>query len=138
MITLCSTIGLITNFTWQDALFLHKWEMCVFPPDNIEQQIILTAHVMQKIHDYFGKPITVTSWLRPKAYNAFIGSKDTSPHLEGKAVDFQVAEYTADQVRAMLMPKLDEFMIRMERNPFSDYVHIDVRDPGPGGRYFDP
>jgi uncharacterized protein YcbK (DUF882 family) len=45
-----------------------------------------------------GKPIMVSSGFRGKQVNDAVGSKDTSQHRVGCAVDFRVPQLTPDQV----------------------------------------
>lgn len=138
MIHLGASICLISNFYWRDALWLRSWDFCVFPEPKIEQNIMITAGVMQKIRDYLDCPITVTSWLRPKIYNEFIGGAPKSAHLDGLAVDFVVEGMHSDEVRHQLLNKLDEWMIRME-DAATPHVHIDLKDvPAGGSRFFKP
>lgn len=126
------------NFTLRDALYLPKWEICVTPARKEWAAILYVAKKLQTIRDLFGEPITVHDWFRPKAYNDFIGGAMFSAHTEGRAVDFHVQGVSCDDVRKFLLPKLETLNIRMENKPGTDWVHIDTREPGPGGRYFKP
>ena len=50
---------------------------------------------IQKIRDHYGKPMTVTSGLRCKTFNAKLsGSSRNSRHLTGYATDFYIAGVT--------------------------------------------
>ena len=51
--------------------------------------------LIQAIRTHYGKPMTITSGLRCKAYNnSLANSSPTSAHLKGKAVDFYMAGVT--------------------------------------------
>lgn len=55
---------------------------------------------VQAIRDHFGKPMTITSGLRCKAFNSSLkGSSPTSKHLEGRAVDFKIPTATETLAR---------------------------------------
>lgn len=62
--------------------------------DNVcQSQMIIsnatkTALKMEKVRALLGKPISVGSWIRCIALNRALGSKDTSQHIKGEAVDF--------------------------------------------------
>ena len=50
---------------------------------------------IQTIRDHYGKPMTITSGFRCKAYNnSLIGSSRTSKHMTGYAVDFYMPGVT--------------------------------------------
>lgn len=125
------------NFTWGEALWLPRWNLYCLPTELEEQEIIKIAFKLQQIRNIFGKSITITSWLRPKAYNELIGGAKDSAHIYGMAVDFVVANTDCDEVRLKLLNKLDDLKIRME-DIAGDWVHIDNREPGKQGRFFKP
>jgi len=122
-----SPIGNSRNFIWSEALYLSKWQICVMPDhEDIYSAIELTAERMQKIRDFIGRPIKITSWFRPLVYNEEIGGAKRSSHLFGMACDFNVKDFTADDVRTLLRPKLEEFNIRMENLDGANWVHVDI------------
>jgi putative chitinase len=47
-----------------------------------------TALKMEKVRALLGQSISVDSWIRCIALNRALGSKDTSQHIKGEAVDF--------------------------------------------------
>ena len=47
-----------------------------------------TATCMETVRDILGTPIDVDSWIRCLELNRALGSKDTSQHVKGEAVDF--------------------------------------------------
>lgn len=133
------------HFTWKEALWLPKWNRMADESDGltdeIKQNISRSAAFMDKVREYFGKPINVHCWLRPTAYNALVGGAKSSQHLVGNAVDFDIKGMSCDDVRARLLAdgKLDEWNLRMEDNGAgSSWVHLDDRTPGPAGRFFKP
>lgn len=48
-----------------------------------------TASQLDKVRELLGKPVNVSSGYRCLQVNRRIGSKDTSQHLKGEAVDFK-------------------------------------------------
>jgi len=52
-----------------------------------------TAVKMEKVRSILNKPIHVDSWIRCLELNRALGSKDTSKHILGLAVDFIAPQY---------------------------------------------
>ncbi len=134
-------------FTVGEATLLPSWAEYHVPNMQEKHDILATAQVMDIIRDLVGAPIRVHCWIRPtvavttgihngKNYNALIGGALHSAHILGRAVDFHVDGIICDQVRTLLLPKLQELNIRMENNPGSGWVHIDTYTASVGSRYF--
>ena len=64
---------------------------CTGYPDYMK---LATLKFMQRIRDYTGKPVIVTSGLRDKTQNRIDGGVSYSKHLTGRAVDFYIAGLT--------------------------------------------
>lgn len=131
------------TFKWHEALWLPKWGIYAYPTEDQAQNIIRSCEKLQVIRNRLGKPLEVTSWLRPENYNAWgnpygVAGAKFSSHTTGMAVDFKALTMTPDDVRALLLPELERLKIRMENLAGSSWIHIDIRDPGGGGRYFVP
>lgn len=122
------TIPGCRSFIWHEALWLPQWQCHVCPTDKQEDEIINIAYKAQQIRDFFGLPLVITSWLRPKLYNELVNGAEKSQHVYGKAIDFKVRGLSCDEVRVRLEPKLEELKIRMERADDQDRVHIDNGD----------
>lgn len=58
-----------------------------YTPSEQVQNMILVAEEFEKIRLLWGKPIIITSGLRPKAVNAAIGGATRSQHRTGLAID---------------------------------------------------
>ena len=58
------------------------------------QMKLTTLKFMQRIRDYTGKPVFVTSGLRCKKYNKEIDGASNSKHLVGQAVDYYIPSIT--------------------------------------------
>lgn len=130
-------------FTVKDALWLPTWNRLAIAKDGLgptqQANLSMLMVVMDKVRAFLAKPIIVHVSFRPYAYNKLIGGALNSSHVEGKACDFHVAGMTCDAVRAALLPKLEEWGLRMENLPGSSWVHLDTRPVPKGGtRFFKP
>lgn len=152
-------------FTVSEATYLNSWKLYHVPSEQERINIIKTAEVMDKIREFLGVPIKVHCWIRPSKvncdpafknllnkipadtaskkraadrldYNAYVGGATSSSHITGLAVDFS-CKLHCDLVRAKLLPKLEEFGIRMEDLPGASWVHIDLA-PVKTARFFKP
>lgn len=71
-----------------------------------------------------GKPIMVSSGYRGKQVNDAVGSKDTSQHRIGCAVDFRVPQLTPDQVvRTIIASGLPYDQVIRE---FDRWTHVSI------------
>ena len=127
------------NFKWHECLYLPRWDVHAFPnSEEVYFELINTIDKMQLIRDFIDKPIIITSMYRPLEYNKLIGGANKSNHIIGMACDFKVKGQKCDVTRKLLLNKLEEFDIRMENNPGSNWVHIDTNVKKNGKRYFKP
>lgn len=138
MLGLGNQIDNCQNFWWYEALRLPKWGIHCWPK-NLEHRdnIIRTARKLELIRGVIGKPMVITSWYRPVVYNKLIGGASNSAHIDGLACDFVVRGMTIEDATFILKSKLDHLKIRMEDHS-GNWLHIDLREPGPGGRFFKP
>lgn len=127
------------HFSVNEALTLHNWNRLATKEDGfVPQDIVETCQMMEKIRDFLDCPIMVHCMFRSNAYNQEIGAPEYDVHSLSMACDFDCSpKLSCDEVKQLLLPKLEEFDIRME-NGTTDWVHCDYRLPGPSGRYFTP
>ena len=61
-------------------------------PDKNERNylIMLVRSVLQPVRELVGRPVVITSGLRPPWLNTMINGSKTSQHMKGQAVDFVV------------------------------------------------
>ena len=137
-------------FKVKEATYLIRWNVYHTPTEQEIANILRMAEVMDKIRAFLGCKVEVHCWIRPavtncqntlyrgKDYNKLVGGAKASAHLDGLAVDFHAEHMLCDEVRAKLLPKLEEWDIRMENLPRSGWVHVDLKPPFRGNRYFKP
>jgi uncharacterized protein YcbK (DUF882 family) len=117
------------NFKWKEVFIgiqPNEWGQVTL---DMLKNAIRMAQYMDKVRDYFGKPIRVTSWLRVPKHNARVGGASSSKHLLGIAVDFVVQGVPFNQAQ---MARLNKFhtggLARADFNKdgWADFVHIDL------------
>ena len=85
-------MNLSDHFTLEEATFSRTATLngidnsCLSP--MILESAKKTALKMEKVRALLGNPISVDSWIRCIALNRALGSKDSSQHIKGEAVDF--------------------------------------------------
>lgn len=136
-------------FAWHEALLLPSWQAMHIPTQQEIDNITKSAQMMDIVREYLNTPLIVHVWLRPilnnpssshngQDYNAFIGGAPNSAHKIGLAVDFNPKDMTCEQGRQLLLPKLEEFNIRMENNGVdANWIHLDLA-PVVHSRFFIP
>ena len=82
-----------------------------------------TASQLDKVRELLNKPVNISSGYRCLQVNRRIGSKDTSQHLNGEAVDFKCELFgnpkkVFDAIKASDIP-FDQLILE-----FNSWVHI--------------
>ncbi len=83
------------------------------------------VHILQCVRDHFGKPVTVHSGYRTKAYNAKVGGVANSQHLKGTAADIAIKGVAPSAVAAYvetLLPNTGGI------GRYETFTHVDVRE----------
>jgi Peptidase M15 len=132
------------HFMWREALWLPQWQREATEEDGVNEYIrenleeLFTK--MDMIRNFFLKPIIVHCAYRPKAYNELVGGALRSAHMDGRAVDFHVMGLNCDEARKTIidLKLLDLWKVRLENNAGKNWLHVDLRLPGSGGRFFKP
>lgn len=84
-----TAIKLSPNFSWAEATVTQYRGIDNTIPDTyVKGNVIKTANEMEKVRALLGSSIIVNSWFRCLELNRSLGSKDTSDHITGCAVDF--------------------------------------------------
>ena len=138
-----------THFTVKDCLWLPQWNRLANETDGLTEEIkhnlINTCAKMEGVRAFLGnRPLIVHCMYRPPLYNKLVKGAPQSGHLFGIAVDFHVSGLSdnkgCDSIRAILVPKLKEFDMRMEDvSAFTsrNWIHLDTKNTS-GTRYFKP
>ncbi len=59
-----------------------------YPPANAYENLKLLAQSAEQVRALLGAPMLITSGYRCAALNSLVGSKPTSAHTSGRAIDF--------------------------------------------------
>lgn len=133
----------LSTFTWGDALIQRDWNFHVYPNEQQKINIMLCAGrltlIQRALFPIINIELEIVSWLRCRQYNTFIGGARESMHVDGAAVDFKVKGAKSYVIRERLKSELQRLDIRMEMLPDNaEWVHVDLRKPNNGVRYFKP
>lgn len=128
-----------SHFKVKEALMLHNWNRLATLDDGfVPSDIIQTCEMMEKIRDFLNCSINVHCMYRSPEYNVEIGAPIHDVHSLSMACDWDALPIlTIEQTIEKLLPKLEEFQIRLEKGT-TNWLHTDWRMPGPSGRYFTP
>ena len=117
------------EFSYND-LILSKEEQAGW--NRLDEKLLITLDVIREI---IGKPLICNTWFQDgnrrnsgfRSFGCKIGAQK-SMHKEGKAADLICRDYTAEQIRQMIIKNQDKlpFPIRMEADV--TWLHIDVKD----------
>lgn len=132
-----------SDFTWAQALLQPRWGDHIYPTEDQKINIMLMAGrlmlVKKALYPIINIEFNIHCWLRCKKYNAEIGGAKGSMHIEGGAVDFSINGAKCYVIRERLRPELQRLEIRMEKLPDeASWVHLDIKKPENGVRYFYP
>ncbi|NIZ63277.1 serine/threonine protein kinase [Sedimentitalea sp. CY04] len=81
--------------------------------------------ILQDVRDHFGKPVTVHSGHRCRAYNESVGGVEFSQHPLGTAGDFTVAGVSPRKVQDYLLSKYPD---TLGIGRYRGFTHVDVRE----------
>lgn len=85
-------MNLSDHFTLEEATVSQTASRLGIDNTHVGPSVLIaatkTATKMEKVRVLLASPITVTSWIRCLDLNRALGSKDTSQHIQGEAVDF--------------------------------------------------
>lgn len=128
-------------FTWKEMTYLPQWKRQATEEEltpETKENLKTLMEKMDLVREYFNSPIIVHVAFRTPEYNKLVKGAKNSTHLYGMACDFHIKGITCDAARARIIKdnKLEEWGMRMEKLPGSNWVHLDYRAPGPSGRYF--
>ena len=127
------------HFTVKDALYLHAWNRLATEADGANfDQLTVLCQKMEEVRSLLGCPIKVHCMFRSPDYNQAQGIKPNDVHSLNLACDFDcLPQLSFDDAKSKLEQELENLNIRMEKGTTS-WIHLDLRAPGPSGRYFTP
>jgi len=123
-----------------EALILHNWNRLATEDDGVNfDQIEALCQKLDQVRELLGCPMNVHCMFRSQDYNT---SQNINPaadvHSMSIACDFDCnPNMSIDDIKNALEPQLASLGIRMEKGT-TTWVHVDLRAPGPSGRYFTP
>ena len=90
--------------------------------------------ILEPVRAKFDKPITITSGYRSEALCEAIGSKKTSQHAKGQAVDFEIMGTPNIKVAYWLINNVDFDQCRLEYYKPDDgqagWIHVSYNEKG--------
>jgi len=123
--------NLTTHFTLTEAAKSQAAERLGIdnqPGMAIIAKLVRTAnHILEPVRANYGKSFSPSSWYRCLELNRRLGSKDTSRHVKGEAVDFEVPGVDNLELAHWINDNLDFDQLILEfydpRYPSSGWVH---------------
>lgn len=105
------------------------------PPAAVLPRLVRVAtQVLEPVRAHFRKPFSPSSWYRSPELNAAVGSKPTSHHVLGRAVDFEVPGVANVDLARWCAAHLtfDQLILEFYRpgEPTSGWVHCAIVDEG--------
>lgn len=79
---------LSNHFSWEEAEHTNHRSIDNTIPQELHSAIVETAENMERVRGLLNFPIIVYSWYRCAELNKLVGSKESSFHRKGTAVDF--------------------------------------------------
>jgi len=97
-------------------------------PIEIECMVKLARAILEPVRMEFGKPFAPSSGYRSVDLNKAVGSKSTSQHCFGQAVDFEIGGIANDEVARWIKYNLDFDQLILEfydgKDPNSGWIHV--------------
>ena len=116
---------LTQNFSLEELTHTDHREYDNTPNDKELENLKRLAEFLEEVKTVLGgRPIMVNSAFRSKQVNDAVGSRDTSQHRIGCAVDIRVPELTPDQVvKAVIASSLPYDQVIRE---FDRWTHLSI------------
>jgi hypothetical protein len=101
--------------------------------NNVYDPVVLanlnrTADKAQEIRDFLNQIIKITSGYRSLKLNREVGSKDTSQHIKGQAIDFYCPQFRNN---ALIVQKLKDHNIIVDQCLMEgSWIHLSIRETG--------
>lgn len=103
------------------------------PPEEVKKRLItLATAVLEPVRAHFGKPVRISSGYRCPALNRAVGSKESSQHLKGEAVDFEIPGVPNIDIAMWVSKHLQYDQCILEfwspKDPSAGWVHVSYRE----------
>lgn len=107
------------------------------PPARVIHRLVRVAtQILEPVRAEFRMPFSPSSWYRCPELNAAVGSKPTSAHLSGRAVDFELPGVANADLAHWCAHNLsfDQLILEFPTpdDPASGWVHCALAADGPG------
>ena len=118
-----ASIHVSDHFTLDEVLRTDHPELqSGLSADNLVS-VQLMAAVMENVRKVLQRPIVVSSWFRSQALNKAVGGVQTSAHLRGFAVDFEVSSAEFRRVAQAESIDYDQAIYYTSRS----FMHLGIR-----------
>jgi|TARA_R110002020_G_scaffold524_1_gene2601 zinc D-Ala-D-Ala carboxypeptidase len=106
----------------------ERMEISNYPTDaEIANLVLVCENILEPVREHYGVAITPSSGFRCIELNRQIGSKDTSQHTTGQAVDFEVMGNPNLDVALWVKDncQFDQLILEFykENDPHSGWIH---------------
>lgn len=110
-----------------EKLLAEDFKVKEFACNDGSDEILIDSDLvktLQKVRDWAGTPVSITSGYRTKSYNAKVGGASNSYHTKGQACDIVVSGKTSTQVAAFLETIGSKGIMDYQTQAFT---HVDTR-----------
>lgn len=115
---------LTENFTRQEFDCKNGIQVPVDLLGNVQ----VLAQQLQILRDHLGEPIHINSGYRTPDYNASVGGKPKSQHLQAKAADITVKSKSPKQLAAYIEKLITAGTLKFGgMGLYKGFVHVDIR-----------
>lgn len=108
------------------------------PNDVVPVLVRVAEKILEPVRSHFDAPFSPSSWYRCPDLNAAIGSKPSSHHVSGRAVDFEVPGVSNASLANWCAENLtfDQLLLEFHdpADPASGWVHCSIPRDGEEGR----
>jgi len=95
---------------------------------QVENLRCLAANILEPVRAHYGRPFSPSSGFRSQALNTALGSKSTSQHTRGEAVDFEVPGIPNREIAEWIRDNLiyDKLILEFHdpKQAGSGWVHV--------------
>ena len=108
------------------------WRVNVFAPAACVNLKNICEKILQPLREFYNLPIKVTSGFRTEQLATMIGSKPTSQHCKGEAVDFEIPSIDNKEVATKIKNEFIFDQLILEYYNDSDinsgWIHVSLKN----------